>query len=102
MSFGTSKLVVEVVFEGELHLVVVKDEAIEEVRPAAPLELAAHHYVLGGVMKQIDQPVLAAMKAGRRLQNLIVDIHQRVAAARAPAIAPVAVIDSHHAKARQG
>jgi hypothetical protein len=31
MSFGTSQLVVEVVFKGKLHFVVVKNEAIEEV-----------------------------------------------------------------------
>lgn len=72
-SLFAPELVVEVVSERGLNPIIVILEAVVQVISAAPLKLAAHHDVLGRVMKQVDDAILSQMKVRRELQSSVVD-----------------------------
>src|SRR5262249_46755211 len=99
--FGAPKLVVEVVAEAELEPVVIDFKAVAEVVPAAPLELGAVHYVLGGVVLQVEQAVLTATEVRGVLQRSVVDSQVRITCGAGPVIAPVDVVEGDPGPHRQ-
>src|SRR5215472_1819171 len=98
---STPKLVVEVVAEAELEPVVVDLKAVAEVVPATPLEFGAVHYVLGGVVLQVEQGVLATTEVRCVLQRSVVDSQIGITGGAGPVIAPVDVVEGDPGPHRQ-
>src|SRR6185369_16758064 len=68
----------EVVPGADLDAVVVIRPAVSNVFPPAPLEFRTSHQVLYGVIHEIEDAVVAALKGTGWLQDGVADIDHRV------------------------